>query len=254
MRGTRVALALVALSLAAPVSAQEGAAIVVLGEVHDNPAHHARQAEIVARLAPSALVFEMLGPDQAAAIVGADRDDAGALADALGWDDSGWPAFELYAPIFAAAPDAAIFGAAVPRDLLNGLVAGATELSGYDMPAMAEAERGRRIAEQDAAHCGALPADLLPGMVDAQRLRDWWFADVALQALEAWGPPVVVITGTGHARTDVGVPAMIAHRAPEVDVWSLGQVEGAPPADAPFDAVATAPPVEREDPCAVFAD
>ena len=43
--------------------------VVLLGEVHDNPAHHAFQAEAVAYLAPRALVFEMLTPAQAALVV-----------------------------------------------------------------------------------------------------------------------------------------------------------------------------------------
>lgn len=246
--------ALAALWLAAPACTQEGAAILVLGEVHDNPAHHARQAEIVAEVAPAALVFEMLAPPQAAAAAGVDLTDAAVLAEALDWAASGWPEFALYAPIFAAAPDAAVVGAAVPRDVLTAVAVGQAGLEGYDLPAVTDAELQRRIVEQDEAHCGAIPPEMLPGMVDAQRLRDWWFADVALSALETWGPPVVVITGTGHARRDVGVPAMIAHRAPDVAVWSLGLVEGGVPASAPFDAVEAAPPVARDEPCAVFED
>ena len=33
--------------------------ITVLGEIHDNPGHHANQAAIVKALQPAALVFEM---------------------------------------------------------------------------------------------------------------------------------------------------------------------------------------------------
>ena len=94
-----------------------------------------------------------------------------------------------------------------------------------------------------------LPAEMLPMMVEAQRLRDRAFADAALDALAVHGPPVVVVTGTGHARTDTGIPAMIAHTDPQVTVWSLGQVEGEPPAGAPFDLVDSVPPVDRPDPC-----
>ena len=39
-----------------------GADILVLGELHDNPAHHLYQAQIVAAAHPSALVVEMLSP------------------------------------------------------------------------------------------------------------------------------------------------------------------------------------------------
>jgi len=39
--------------------------VALLGEIHDNPEHHVRQAEAIASLAPSAVVFEMLTPEQA---------------------------------------------------------------------------------------------------------------------------------------------------------------------------------------------
>ena len=246
-----IRLSLVALSLiAAPASAQEGAAIVVLGEVHDSAPAHEEQARLIARLAPTALVFEMLSPGQVAAAEGVPRTDAEALAAAFVWEESGWPDFALYAPLFAAAPGAALYGAAVPRDTLRGAVTGETDLAVYDLPALGEAERAALVAEQAAAHCDALPEEMLPGMVDAQRLRDWWFADVALAALARHGPPVVVIAGTGHARTDVGIPAMIAHADPDVAVWSLGQIEGEVPDGAPFDATRALPILDRPDPCA----
>ena len=70
------ALALTLISLAAPslaqqnpVSPQDGtsalmrADVVFLGEIHDNAAHHARQAQLVAQIKPVALVFEMLSPE-----------------------------------------------------------------------------------------------------------------------------------------------------------------------------------------------
>ena len=53
--------------------------VVVLGEVHDNPAHHAHQAQAVASIRPAAIVFEMLTPEQAARAAGVDRSDAAAL-------------------------------------------------------------------------------------------------------------------------------------------------------------------------------
>ena len=48
----RLALALCLTAL--PAAAQD---VVILGEVHDNPAHHAEQAAQVAAIQPRALVF-----------------------------------------------------------------------------------------------------------------------------------------------------------------------------------------------------
>jgi uncharacterized iron-regulated protein len=109
------------------------------------------------------------------------------------------------------------------------------------------------LAEQADAHCQALPADLLPGMVEVQRLRDYLLASAAVSARNTVDGPVVVITGTGHARKDTGVPALIAAGWPELTVWSLGQIEADPGPDAPFDAVIVTAPTPREDPCAAFS-
>ncbi len=257
-----------ALSLAAPAGAAEigpealdalRADIVVLGEVHDNPAHHLNQARAVAALRPAALVFEMLTRDQAARATDTARADADTLGAALGWAEAGWPDFAMYWPIFGAAPEAEIRGAAVPRGearrvfeapLAEVFGAGAARY-GLDRP-LPEAQQATREAEQMAAHCDALPGDMLPGMVAAQRLRDAVLADAALAALRDTGGPVAVITGSGHARTDYGVPAKLALAAPDVTVLSLGQLERPAGADQPFDLWIVTDAAPREDPCAAF--
>lgn len=235
--------------------------VLFLGEQHDNPHHHARQAELVQEVALAALVFEMLTPEQAEKVTPALVGDAEALGTALGWSDSGWPDFAMYHPIFAAAPEAAVYGAAVPRDLARqAMEAGAEGVFGEEAARygltepLPEDQQARREEMQMAAHCDALPVGMLPMMVEVQRLRDARLAQAALQALEETGGPVVVITGNGHARKDWGAPAALAHVASKVTVHSLGQGEA--PTGAPeggFDAVEITDPVDREDPCAAFA-
>jgi uncharacterized iron-regulated protein len=231
--------------------------VVILGEVHDNPDHHAWQAEQVAALAPAALVFEMLLPEQAAAVTPELRGDAAALGAALGWEARGWPDFAMYHPIFAAAPAAAVHGGDVPREALRRAIReGAAAAFGDDAARfglaepLPEADQAAREALQADAHCGALPDEMLPGMVEAQRLRDAALARAVLEAHAAGGGPVVVITGSGHARTDWGVPAVLAQAAPELSVFAVGQLEGE--ADAPFDMVRVTEAAPRADPCAVF--
>ena len=235
------------------------AKIYVLGEVHDNTAHHDVQADLTAQIAPVALVFEMLTPAQAEAGQDVARGDETALATALAWADSGWPEFALYAPIFAAAPEAILFGAALERPILmDAMSQGASATFGveadkYGLAPLSPEDQAAREEEQAVAHCNALPADMLPGMVEVQRLRDAAFARTAIEAFEATGGPVVVITGTGHARADYGVPAYIRAARPDITVFTLGQVEGdeAYP-DTLFDMVIRTDPTPREDPCAVF--
>ncbi len=240
--------------------AQLSADVVILGEVHDNPAHHVNQATAVAALAPAALVFEMIEPDEALRATPAARRNATALSEALGWEGSGWPDFAFYFPIFVAAPDATVFGGDLPRDQVRLAVSdGAAEVFGsgagvfgLDAPLDPE-EQATREAGQQAAHCGALPDEILPGMVEAQRLRDAALARAVVAAMaETDGGPVAVITGNGHARTDWGLPRMLARALPEASVLSVGQLEGPPDTPPPHDVWLVTAPAPREDPCAVF--
>jgi len=235
--------------------------VVILGEVHDNPVHHAHQAQAVAALAPTALVFEMLTPEQAALVTDANRNDAAALGAALDWEASGWPDFTMYHPIFTAAPQAKVYGGALQReDVRRAVGEGAAASFGADaerfgltipLPA---AEQAEREADQTAAHCNAMPAGMMAGMVEAQRLRDAALARATLQAMEDTGGPVAVIAGSGHARRDWGIPAALAVAAPELSVLSVGQIEaeGAAEPDQPFDVWLVTEPTPREDPCAAF--
>ncbi|MFT3689833.1 ChaN family lipoprotein [Paenirhodobacter sp.] len=262
-------LVLSALVAAAPVWAEEitaddlaariGAAsaqVLVLGEVHDNPDHHRNQAAAIVALRPKALVFEMLTPEQAARATPGLMRDSAALEQALGWE--GWPDFAMYAPIFAAAPQARVYGAALPRaEVRRAMTEPLAQVFpeaaryGIDKPYPKKLQAELEAAAQ-ADHCDALPPEMLPGMVAAQRLRDAAFADATLRALRETGGPVALITGSGHARTDRAVPAMIAHAAPEVSVLSIGQREPPVAEPQPFDLWIVAPAPEREDPCKAF--
>jgi uncharacterized iron-regulated protein len=248
------------------VAAAALADVVILGEVHDNPHHHLVQAEMLRRLsaagrAPGAVIYEMLTEDQANAVTPDLVADPVAMERALGWADSGWPDFAMYHPIFAALPEVPVRGAAVPRAetraVMEAGLAGAfgpnAALYGLDRPLPEEDQDAREVL-QHAAHCEALPADMLPVMVDIQRLRDARLAQVALAALDEHGAPVVVITGNGHARTDWGVPAALALVRPGLRVFTVlqGEEGGAPEGGGDL-SLTDAPAPERDDPCAAFA-
>ena len=242
-----------------PPAEAKTASVVFLGEQHDNAAHHALQADWVAELKPSAIVFEMLTSEQAERILPEHLQDAEVLEDILKWEKSGWPEFAMYYPIFDAAPNVRFYGAGVPSDRVRGLmgkelaeVAGdLTEPFGLDAP-LPEDEQAEREALQMAAHCDALPASMLPTMVDVQRLRDAALAASAIQALDDSGGPVVVITGNGHAREDWGAPFLLRRAAPELEVFALGQGEAGNIPDGGFGITVDGPAVDRGDPCDAF--
>ncbi|KEO57393.1 hypothetical protein DT23_04815 [Thioclava indica] len=267
-----VLAALLSLTLISPAHAEEISAdaldhitgdIVVLGEIHDNPTHHLNQARAVAAIKPKAVVFEMLSPEQAAKITPALLQDEKALDQALGWEQAGWPDFAIYYPIFKALGAARIYGAAEPRDVVRSAMT--TPLPevfgpdaaryGLDQP-YPDALQKQLEAEAQEDHCNALPVKLLPGMVAAQRYRDAAFARTVQQAYKDTGGPVVLIAGSGHARTDRAVPALLRKLDPDAKIVSIGQIETAPDApaspDQPFDDWIVTPPTPRDDPCAAF--
>lgn len=233
--------------------------VVIVGEVHDNPAHHANQAVAVMSVQPAALVFEMLTPQKAALVTPELRADPDALGDALGWAASGWPYFAMYHPIFTAAPDAVIYGADLPRDEVRRAVSeGAAVIFGAEAAAygldapLPEQEQRTREALQMEAHCNALPEEILPGMVEAQRLRDAALARAVHAALDETGGPVAVVTGNGHARRDWGLARSLALVAPEAEILAIGQFEAPPEGVPPFDLWLVTAPTERPDPCTGF--
>ena len=245
--------------VAAIVAAARDADVVILGETHDNPEHHRIQAEVVRALQPAALVFEMI-PQADEDLVnrlraeGAERD---VIAAALRWTERGWPDFGFYAGILEAAPGARVFGAGQPpAEIRQAAAEGAAAAFGPDAStygldtALPPQEQAAREALQAAAHCGMVPRERLPAMVEVQRFRDAGLADAALWARTLTGDgQVVVIAGTGHADRRRGMPAALAAADPELRVFALGQLESAPGADEAFDAVQLAPPPPRGDPC-----
>lgn len=233
--------------------------VVILGETHDNPVHHAHQSIALGAIRPAAVVFEMLTAEQAERVTDRLRTSEAALGAVLGWEASGWPDFAMYYPVFVAAGEAAIRGGDGGReDARRAVTEGAAAVFGDGAArfgldrALDAPEQLLREAEQLSAHCDALPEDILPGMVEAQRLRDAWLAEAVVEAHAATGGPVAVITGNGHARRDWGVPRYIAEAAPGLTVLSIGQYEVEAPDAAPFDFWLVTDAAERPDPCEAF--
>lgn len=237
--------------------------IVILGERHDNPAHHEWQTKLIAALAPAGLAFEMIprAKEDAANAARAEGVDLGA---ALDWAGSGWPDWAMYRPIFEAAPAARIAGGGAPRETLRAAAKDGAAAAfgaeaarfGLDAP-LAPATAEAMLEEQAEAHCGALPDAMLPGMVEVQRLRDAAFAAAALRLVEDGRGPVALITGNGHARADRGAPAYLRRAAPDLRALSVGMIEvtGESAAGAePFDFTIHTAPHDRGDPCAALLE
>ncbi|WP_371687490.1 ChaN family lipoprotein [Thalassococcus sp. S3] len=236
-----------------------GADVVILGEVHDNPHHHDLQTKVIEHVQPKAIVWEMLDQTQASRVTRDIVEHPETLEEVLGWSETGWPDFVMYAPIFAAAPDARTYGAHVSRpDARTAMETGVVVAFGDEAARfgladpLPEGEQSEREAFQLRAHCDALPVEMLPMMVDVQRLRDASLARAIGTAFDETGGPVAVITGNGHARADWGIPVYLERILPDITIVSIGQGEDAAGAAGEFDLVLDAPGIERPDPCLAF--
>ena len=240
--------------------------VVYLGEMHDNPHHHAHQAQIVEALVAAglrpALAFEMLPADSQAAVDAALADVAtrGELDQRLRWTARGWPDFAMYAPLFELAArerlpvialdlDAAS-SRRVSREGLAALGPQAASL-GSLLPADGAREAAIAAAIRD-GHCGLLPEARLPNMVEAWHARNVTMARALAAALGRASRPVVVIAGRGHQAAG-GLPDQLAAIRPGLRqlVVAMTEVDARGPAAEPVaaDVIWLTPAVDRGDPC-----
>src|SRR5699024_1638245 len=89
-----------------------------------------------------------------------------------------------------------------------------------------EARRGRLREQLYEGHCKLMPKAALTGMMHAQRTRNAIMAQRLLQTAGSGG--AVLITGSGHARTDYGVPLNLRDKTAPADVLSVALVEVRP--------------------------
>lgn len=241
--------------------AASAADLLIIGERHDNAAHHAVQADLVSDAVAvgrrPALVFEMMTRDRQGAIdkVLRDSGDAdaatpsnhfntvlAALADAAAWSDSGWPDWAFYRPIAASVVKAGgpIIAAdidqamkqATAKDGMAALPQRWRDTLSLDQP-LPPAMHAAIAGEIETAHCGFAPTAMIAPMVRVQRARD---AALAMAMLDGLAAPTVdqaiLITGNGHARGDRGVPWLLRQArgaaASGAQILSIGLIEVRP--------------------------
>lgn len=243
---------------------------VLLGEVHDNRAQHAARAAALQRVleagARPALAFEQLDRDRQAALDSARRaelppgtervDHLIAQAGTSGWD---WP---LYRPYLALALqyDLPIVAANLSR-------ADATRVTREGFGAVFDAATRARLeldalpaalveAQENAVrvgHCNLLPPAAASRLARAQIARDAALAESIRPYLAPGGRGVILFTGNGHVRTDIGVPFFLGAQA-RAHTWSIGLIEDAfvqdrASARGAFDARLVSSTQPRPDPC-----
>lgn len=185
------------------------APIVLLGEKHDNPDHHALQLWLLqaleAQRAQGAVVMEMLTVDQQATVTNVQKqvrlDEApDDFPHALNWH-KGWD-WQQYG-------DLVVHILEQPYPLLAGNLNRDALMDIYRNPPKLEGDEsthadvvGRLSVQIRESHCNKLPESQLPAMMAVQQQRDRTMAQVLLDSPK----PALLIAGAYHVRYDLGVP------------------------------------------------
>lgn len=225
----------------------------LLGEVHDNAAHHAIRARLIDALGRAGLkpvvAFEQFDAEHDPELQRLVDPSAEDVAKAVRFDRKGWN-WERYKPLVEAA-----LGHRMPLRAANLSRAMAMRIARGEIPATLPpwpAERERRLRRFIfAGHCEALPEQAMPGMAMAQRARDSTLAGALAS------PPkdgAVLIAGNAHVRLDFGVPLLLPAGALSVGFLEAarGQSDLADHGPLPYDFAWFTEPAERPDPCEAF--
>ena len=232
-------------------TAVRDARYVLLGEIHDNPDHHALQAYLLGQAASNgrrpAVVLEMIPRDRQDRIeahLAVTPADAAGFGAAVGWSELGWPDYAIYRPILETALEAGLSVVAgdapradrraLAREGLESLGTETVATLSLDAP-LGVAEDARLLDTLFDGHCGLMPRAALAPLVTVQRLRDATLADAMIAADGAGADGAVLIAGAGHVRADFGVPRYLAWRDATATVVTVGFVEVRADATQPQD-------------------
>ena len=221
--------------------AMRGQSVVLLGEVHDNAAQHALRARGLRKLveagARPAIAFEQFDRGAQRAIDRArrtrPRDVDYLVAEAGGSPSWRW---DLYRPFVALALE-------YDLPIVAANLARADAMKAAEARSTADAPAALVRAQEDAVrkgHCDLLPPEAIAGIAQAQIARDRALA-AAIAPHAARG--VVLLTGNGHARRDVGVPRWL-----DVPATTIAVVEDDEDVAA-FDFYVVTERAARPDPC-----
>ncbi|MCW8931312.1 MAG: ChaN family lipoprotein [Gammaproteobacteria bacterium] len=228
--------------------------IILLGETHDNIKHHELQAKVIAHLSTnklkSSIAYEMLNQSQQSIIDTFQEkyysqtstssmtpipDQVDAFAKTINWEKTGWPEWKYYRSVFYNTIESKLPIIAANLDIktIRKVI---KEGSGildqhyqelllkyqYDESLKKELEK-----EILSSHCDMLPEKMLSPMLLGQQVRDLAMMQAILNSLseKESSDKTVLIAGSGHTRTDYGIPYYLHQEQPKLKSLSLAFIE-----------------------------
>jgi uncharacterized iron-regulated protein len=217
---------------------------ILLGEKHDNAAHHVKQSNIISHLIAANLdpiiAFEMIYETQQALVDGY-KGSALEFGPYVGWEKRGWPEWTTYQPILDVAleKNLKIIGVDLSREQIRHIYKGET-VKAIPLQRQEDLQLNHPLPkdiletmlnEQHQAHCGLMPKSKLGPMVNIQWSKDAIMADNMFLAAQKYPnqTPVVLIAGAGHVRNDRAIPYHLIKRintpVSKADILTIGLLE-----------------------------
>lgn len=247
------------LSVEALANTLQGADVILLGELHDNPHHHHARAQLIALLnnAKRAVVAEHLSAPDSVTFSGSTLESL----VASGFNPEAW-AWPLHAPLFDAvrASGASVIGGNLPKGFSKDIFKNRQQafspqaLHVYQQSTLSDTARQSLDQDLINGHCGQLPEQYLEPMRMVQRATDISMAIALIK-----NKPALLVAGNGHVRKDYGVPQVLAATDSALKIVSIGFYEQSPDMrdelqslSTKYDLVWFTEPTKRENPCENF--
>ncbi|MFD1199987.1 ChaN family lipoprotein [Brucella gallinifaecis] len=204
---------------------------ILVGETHTDPRHHQIQTNILKHTGANTVLFEMLEPvhEQITAQYAKGRISSGQFHTDLQWQQRGWPIWDAYYPIFevATGQKAMIGHASLDSELINNV----NKFGVLALPRQLRQELKLKAGEKSVVDFNEVITEIKRShSIDdntAQRLAISQYVKDAYMAyrLAKSQPKAVLIAGSGHVRTDIGVPVHLKQYQKDAKVVSIGLLE-----------------------------
>ena len=247
---------------------------ILLGETHDNIKHHEDHGWVISELNKKGLnivvAMEMVTEDQASSINSSKNPSTDDVMEILEKAKVGWEYKKYYRPVFDSIvkSNIKVYPADLDRATMMKVVREGKENAPDELKRLlktnqlSDETREALKKEIEGTHCGMINEEMTKAMMLGQQVRDAAIATNLSKLKNGETQAVVLISGSGHIRTDRGAPMYLSSKDKSASITSIAWLEVdeettdpkiyATPwgqETLPFDYVVFTPAADRPDPC-----